>query len=81
MHSKDGWLSWFMDIRNIYPYSIKVPLCSPKIQRYIYMRYSKLRGNTEVLKQRPQRRAKLNTVAEIPDKQRALRDVPDIWWF
>lgn len=43
------------------------------------MRYFKLRGNTEALIQRPQWRAKLNTVAEIPDKRRALRDVPDIW--
>ncbi len=33
------------------------------------MQYFKLRGNTEALKQRPQRRAKLNTVAEIPDKR------------
>lgn len=47
----------------------------------IHMQYFKLRGNTEALKQRPQRRAKLNTVAEIPDKRRALRDVPEIWWF
>lgn len=47
----------------------------------IHMRYSKLRGNTKALKQWPQRRAKFNTVAEIPDKRRALRDVPEIWWF
>lgn len=61
--------------------SIRIPSKSLyALQKYRekQMRYSKLRGNTEALKQRPQRRAKLNTVAEIPDKRRALRDVPDI---